>query len=142
AEWSGAFVVARTWQQPAYQLAVVVDDAMMGIAVVVRAEDLLLSTHRQLLLYEALELPAPAFLHVPLVVGPDGRRLAKRHGDTRLSALRAAGVPARRVVGWLAMTCGLAQPGEECMPEDLIARFSLDRLPRERPVVSRETLFL
>jgi len=140
AEWSGDFVVARTWQQPAYQLAAVVDDAAMGITEVVRADDLLLSTHRQLLIYTALELHPPAFLHVPLVVGPDGRRLAKRHGDTRLSALRAAGVPASRIVGWLAMTCGLAQPGEECMPADLISRFALDRLPQSRPVISRDAL--
>ena len=71
---------------PAYQLAVVVDDDAQGVTEVVRGDDLVSSTPRQLLLYEALGLTPPRFIHVPLVVGPDGRRLAKRHGDTRLSA--------------------------------------------------------
>ena len=88
----GDFVVWRHDDVPAYQLAVVVDDAAMRITEVVRGEDLLISTARQLLLYRALELTPPKqFAHVPLVVGPDGRRLAKRHGDTRLQALRRHG---------------------------------------------------
>src|SRR5205085_4244253 len=87
---------------PAYQLAVVVDDADQGVTEVVRGDDLVPSTPRQLLLYEALGLRPPRFSHVPLVVGPDGRRLAKRHGDTRLSALRAAGVRPQALLGLLA----------------------------------------
>ncbi|MGH7225717.1 MAG: tRNA glutamyl-Q(34) synthetase GluQRS, partial [Gemmataceae bacterium] len=71
---------------PAYQLAVVVDDAAQDVTEVVRGDDLISSTPRQLLLYQALGLTPPKFVHVPLVVGPDGRRLAKRHGDTRLSS--------------------------------------------------------
>ena len=84
----GDFVVWKSAGTPAYQLAVVVDDAAQGITEVVRGLDLLPSTPRQLLLYRALGLAPPRFIHVPLVVGPDGRRLAKRHGDTRLTALR------------------------------------------------------
>src|SRR5436190_1671390 len=80
--------------------------AAMGVTEVVRGDDLVPSTPRQLLLYRALGLTAPAFAHVPLVVGPDGRRLAKRHGDTRLAALRAAGVSAERLLGLLAWSCG------------------------------------
>src|SRR5207302_4885800 len=98
---SGDFVVWKSTGTPAYQLAVVVDDAAQGVTEVVRGDDLVPSTPRQLLLYEALGLVLPAFAHVPLVVGPDGRRLAKRHGDTRLAALRAAGVRPEALLGLL-----------------------------------------
>ena len=127
---TGDFVVARHPQGAGYMLAVVADDAAMGVTEVVRGDDLLPATHRQLLLYEALGLEPPAFLHVPLVVGPDGRRLAKRHGDTRLSALRAAGMTQERLVGTLAATCGWAERGEELSPADLVPRFDLSLLPR------------
>ncbi len=86
----GDFVVWKSSGTPAYQLAVVVDDAAQGVSEVIRGDDLVSSTPRQLLLYRALTLTPPAFTHVPLVVGPDGRRLAKRHGDTRLATLRSA----------------------------------------------------
>ena len=90
----GDFVIAKADKTPAYQLAVVVDDADMGITHVVRGDDLLDSTPRQLLLYRALGLAdkIPDYFHLPLVVGTDGRRLAKRHGDTRLSFYRDRGV--------------------------------------------------
>src|SRR5262249_19195583 len=115
---------------PAYQLAVVVDDAAMGVNEVVRADDLLPSTARQLLLFRALGLgPPPAWLHVPLVVGPDGRRLAKRHGDTTIAAYRRAGVPAARVVALLAGWLGI-EAGEEARPRDLVGRLDLGRVPR------------
>ncbi len=87
----GDFPVWRTDDLPSYQLAVVVDDAAMGITEVVRGEDLLLSTARQLLLYRALALAPPAFLHCPLVRDTHGERLAKRHDALSLRALRAAG---------------------------------------------------
>src|SRR5438093_46161 len=92
----GDFVVWKSTGTPAYQLAVVVDDAAQGVTEVIRGDDLVPSTPRQLLLYRALGLTPPRFIHVPLVVGPDGRRLAKRHGDTRLQTLRDAGVTAER----------------------------------------------
>ena len=88
----GDFILWRKDGVPAYQLAVVVDDAAMGITEVVRGEDLLAATAQQLLLYRALGRPAPDFHHVPLVCGEDGRRLAKRSGAHSLRALRAAGV--------------------------------------------------
>ena len=88
----GDFVVWRKDDVPAYQLAVVVDDAAMGITEVVRGADLLLSTFRQLLLYRALALPAPEFCHVPLVADSLGKRLAKRHDALSLRALRARGL--------------------------------------------------
>jgi glutamyl-tRNA synthetase len=91
--WSAAvddFVVRRNDGTPAYQVAVVVDDAEQGVEEVVRGEDLLDTTRRQVWLAERLGLAVPAYLHVPLVVGPDGRRLAKRHGAVTLSELGAS----------------------------------------------------
>jgi glutamyl-tRNA synthetase len=84
----GDFVIWRRDDVPAYQLAVVVDDAAMEITEVVRGEDLLMSTYRQLLLYRALNLTAPKFFHAPLVLDESEKRLAKRHGSLSLRALR------------------------------------------------------
>jgi glutamyl/glutaminyl-tRNA synthetase len=88
----GDFVVWRRDDVPSYQLAVVVDDAAMKITEVVRGEDLLVSTFRQMLLYRALQLSAPAFYHTALLTNETGRRLAKRDAALSLRALRAAGV--------------------------------------------------
>ena len=87
----GDFIVWRRDDVPAYQLAVVVDDAAMRISEVVRGEDLLVSTFRQLLLYRALDLMPPRFFHASLVVDESGKRLAKRHGSLSLRALRERG---------------------------------------------------
>jgi glutamyl-tRNA synthetase len=133
----GDFVVARADGVPAYQLAVVVDDAAMAVTHVVRGDDLLPSTARQLLLYRALALAAPAFAHVPLVVGEDGERLAKRHGAASLGELRDRGADARAVVGLLAELSGLARGAERCTPRDLVAGFRLEDLPRGAAVLAR-----
>ena len=126
----GDFVIAGRGGAPAYQLAVVVDDAASGISEVLRGDDLLASTPRQLLLYEALALSPPAFAHVPLVVGADGLRLAKRHGDTSLRRFREAGVDPSALVGYLASLCGFVERGVRCTPRDLRAAFDLGRLER------------
>jgi glutamyl-tRNA synthetase len=126
----GDFVVARADGVPAYQLAVVVDDAAMAMSDVVRGDDLLASTARQLLLYRALGLAPPRFAHVPLVVGEDGARLAKRHGARSLGELRAAGAAPEAVAGLLAASAGLAPEGARLAPRALVAGFSLARLPR------------
>jgi glutamyl-tRNA synthetase len=133
----GDFVVARADGVPAYQLAVVVDDAAMQVGEVVRGDDLLPSTARQLLLYRALGLAPPRFAHVPLVVGPDGARLAKRHGALSLGELRARGAGPRAVVGLLAELSGLASGDSHggCTPRELVGRFSLARLPRAPAVL-------
>lgn len=125
----GDFVVWKSAGTPAYQLAVVVDDAALGVSEVVRGDDLLLSTPRQLLLYAALGLTPPRFVHVPLVVGPDGRRLAKRHGDTRLASLRGAGVPPDALLGLLAWSCGWLKAIEPITAKDLLSIFRLDAIP-------------
>jgi glutamyl-tRNA synthetase len=136
----GDFVVWRAYRAPAYQLAVVVDDAAMGVTEVVRGDDLVTSTPRQLLLYEALNLPAPGFAHVPLVVGADGRRLAKRHGDTRLQTYWKRGVRPEAVVGLLAWSCGWLDRPDPVTPRDLLPHFTLATIPRT-PWVADETHF-
>lgn len=125
---AGDFVVAKKDGAPAYQLAVVVDDLAMGVTQVVRGDDLVPSTFRQLELYRRWNEAPPAFAHVPLVVGPDGRRLAKRHGDTRLATLRAAGVAPEALVGLLAWSCGLLPEVRPATPWELLSRFSFKML--------------
>jgi len=102
----GDFVIWTKRGVPAYQLAVVVDDIRQGVTDVIRGDDLLSSAALQTLVYEALGAPPPRWWHLGLVVGEDGRRLAKRHGDTRLSFYRDAGVPAERVIGLIAAWSG------------------------------------
>lgn len=135
---SGDFVLARDPQGAGYMLAVVVDDAAMGITEVVRGEDLLPATPRHLLLYRALGLRPPTFLHVPLVVSEEGRRLAKRHGDTRICAFRKAGLRPEKVIGLLAWWCGWAEWGESLALHDVLPRFDLETLPRRPAVLSSQ----
>jgi glutamyl-tRNA synthetase len=131
----GDFVIARADGVPAYQLAVVVDDAAMAVTDVVRGDDLLPSTARQLLLYRALGLGPPRFAHVPLVVGEDGARLAKRHGALSLGELRERGAEPGAVVALLAELSGL-QVGARASPRELVAGFDLSRTPRRPAVLS------
>ena len=127
----GDFVVGKMDGSVAYQLAVVCDDHAMGVTEVLRGDDLLSSTFRQLELYAEFDWTPPTFAHVPLVVGPDGRRLAKRHGDTRLAALRQQGVTAEETIGLLAWSCGLRPTREPISAKSLIADFDLCRVPRQ-----------
>jgi len=136
----GDFVIWRAVNVPAYQLAVVVDDAAAGVTEVIRGDDLLTSTPRQLLLYRALGLTAPEFAHVPLVIGEDGRRLAKRHGDTRLSTLRDAGVTAEKLVGLLAWSCGWIDRPEPITAKELVPLFKLEAIPHEPFVLTTAAL--
>jgi glutamyl-tRNA synthetase len=132
----GDFVIAKADGTPAYQLAVVIDDARMGVTDVMRGGDLLDSTPRQILLYRALNLAdrIPQYCHVPLIIGPDGRRLAKRHGDTRIATYRQQGVTSQRLLGLLAKWCGIDAIDDDVAAKDLVGRFDLARLPRE-PIV-------
>jgi glutamyl-tRNA synthetase len=136
----GDFVVWKSSGTPAYQLAVVVDDAAQRITEVIRGDDLLPSTPRQLLLYQALQLQPPRFTHVPLVVGPDGRRLAKRHGDTRLSSLRAAGVRPELLLGLLAWSCGWLETVRPIAARELTPLFRLNTIPPPPFVLTAELL--
>ena len=110
------FVLRRADGVAAYQLAVVVDDAAMQIGEVVRGHDLLLSTPRQLALYAALNLKPPRFAHVPLLLTPQGERLAKRTRPTPLGDLRARGLSAAEIIGRLATSAGLPPPPQRPKP--------------------------
>jgi len=132
----GDFVVWKRDNEPAYQLAVVVDDFRQGVTEVLRGADLLPSTARQIALYRALGWPIPQFTHVPLVVGEDGRRLAKRHGDTTIANFREQGISANQLVGMLAHWCGLNAQCHPVTPQQLISDFSLAQLPVEPAVWS------
>jgi glutamyl-tRNA synthetase len=136
----GDFVVGRSGIGPSYQLAVVHDDATMGVTQVIRGDDLVPSTPRQLLLYEALGWPPPSFGHVPLAVDADGRRLAKRDGSLKLATLREQGVDPERLVGWLARSCGWSDRVESASPHAWIGRFDLSSIPRTPCVITPEFL--
>jgi glutamyl-tRNA synthetase len=123
-------VLQRNDGVPAYNLAVVVDDAAQGITHVVRGDDLLDSTPRQVLLQRLLGLPTPHYAHVPLVLAPDGTRLAKRHGAVTLAELAANGITPPAVLSRLAASLGLCSRDEPVTPELLVGRFSLAALPR------------
>jgi glutamyl-tRNA synthetase len=101
---------------------------------VVRGADLVDSTPRQLLLARLLGLPEPSHAHVPLVLGPDGARLAKRHGAVTLADRAALGESVADVVGWMASSAGLAEPGERVSAGDLVGRFDPSRIPSEPTV--------
>jgi glutamyl-tRNA synthetase len=134
------FVLRRSDGTAAYQLAVVVDDAAMNISDVVRGDDLLRSTPRQLALYAALGLPPPRFGHVPLVLAPGGDRLAKRTRPPSIGDLRAAGVPPERVIGTLAASAGLCPPGTNLRPADLVAAFDLGKIARAAAIIDDSVL--
>jgi len=136
----GDFVIEKGNRTPAYQLACVVDDAAMEIGEVLRGDDLLPSTARQIQLQRALGLPTPRYAHPPLVVGEDGRRLAKRHGDTTIRAFREMGARPEAVVGWLASISGLALPEARTLPRDLVSGFELARVPKTPQVVTSSCL--
>jgi glutamyl-tRNA synthetase len=120
------FVVRRNDGAYAYNLAVVVDDAAQGVEEVVRGADLVDSTPRQLWLARALGVAAPAYAHVPLVLGPDGRRLAKRHGDVTLREVAPGDA-----VAWMARSLGLP-PARTA--RDLLGAFDPATIPREPAV--------
>lgn len=128
------FVLRRGDGTIAYNLAVVVDDAAMGVDQVVRGDDLASSTPRQILLQRLLDLPSPPrieYAHVPLVLGPSGARLAKRDGAVTLGEILANGVSAAEVTAMFAESLGLAEPGERVSAQGLVERFDPRALPRE-----------
>ncbi len=119
----GDFIVCRSDGIFAYQFVVVVDDALMHINQVVRGADLLQSTARQILLYEALGFPVPTFAHVPLLLDEHGKRFSKRIQSAGLEPLRAAGATPAKIVGQLAADCGLVDRGEQISASELAQRY-------------------
>ena len=138
----GDFLIRRSDGVFAYQLAVSVDDALMGVTQVVRGVDLLGSAARQIYLHQLLGFEPPTFAHVPLLVAQDGRRLSKRDGDLDLGALRDAGYSAEHIIGRLAQAIGLATAGEDLTPAHLIDRFSWDAVRQHRNNIVVDTTFL
>ncbi|MEA2348517.1 MAG: glutamyl-tRNA synthetase [Thermoleophilaceae bacterium] len=134
------FVLRRNDGAAAYQLAVVVDDSEAGIEQVVRGDDLLDSTPRQIFLAGLLGLSSPAYAHVPLVLGPDRTRLAKRHGAVTLGDRAENGHPPAQTLGLLAGSLGLAATGEQVTPALLVERFDPAGLPREPWVLDASAL--
>jgi len=131
---AGDFIIRRADGNFSYQLAVTVDDALMGVTQVARGRDLLASTHQQLFLYEALGLAAPQFLHFPLLVDKEGRRLSKRDKDLDMGYLRTSFSP-QEIIGKLMFLCGMSPV---CKPMDLqeaAAIFAWNKLPQEDIVV-------
>ena len=136
----GDYPLARDKDGAGYTLAATVDDLLMGVTEIVRGDDLLPATPAQILLARSVlshlqpsthNSQPLSYLHLPLVVGLDGRRLAKRHGDTRIAAFREAGISARKLIGTLAASCGWAEMGEEISLAELLPRFDLKTIPHE-----------
>lgn len=125
------FVIRRADGMPAYNLAVVVDDHDQGIGEVVRGDDLLETTPRQIHLARLLGIAEPSYLHVPLVFGPDGERLAKRHGAVTLADQHEMGGTPEGLIADFAVSLGLAEPGERPSLGQLVDRFDVGRLSRE-----------
>lgn len=134
AECGGDFAVRRSDGVFAYQLAVVVDDIAMGITQVVRGDDILASTPRQIWLYHLLGATVPEYVHVPLLLDHEGERLAKRHGSLAVTALREAGVSPRAIVGYLAWRLGLRDAPGLAAPRELAGALALGRVVRQ-PVI-------
>jgi glutamyl-tRNA synthetase len=126
----GDFIIAKADGTPAYQLAVVIDDHAMGVTEVVRGDDLLPSTFRQLELYDFFGWTPPKFVHVALVIGEDGRRLAKRHGDTRLATFRDRGVSPEKIIGLLAWSSGLRQDQTPIAANELLNGFDWQQISK------------
>ncbi|WP_308243288.1 tRNA glutamyl-Q(34) synthetase GluQRS [uncultured Prevotella sp.] len=124
----GDFIVRRKDGAWAYQLAVVVDDALMGINEVVRGCDLLLSSPQQIYLAQQLGFAPPHFTHLPLLCNKQGQRLSKRDQSLDMAALRTSNTP-EEIIGMLAHAAGLQQSNEPITAQELVGEFSWDKIP-------------
>ena len=135
AEESGDFIVRRSDGVFAYQLAVTIDDALMGVTQVVRGCDLLSSTPMQLYIYRLLGFEPPSFCHIPLLVDATGRRLSKRDGDLEIAALRKAYGSPEPIIGLLAYLAGQIDKPEPLCVADLLPLFAASKIPQQNIVV-------
>lgn len=132
---TGDFLVTNKQGIASYQLACVIDDSLAGVTDVVRGDDLLGSTPRQMILQRLLEIAPVRYWHLPLVVGDDGKRLAKRHGGATVEQYRDAGVAAGRIRALVLEWSG-GGPLPDCPPAGFLRSFRLENLPRRRIVYS------
>jgi glutamyl-tRNA synthetase len=135
------FVLARTDGSPTYNFAVVMDDVDMKISHVIRGDDHLSNTPKQIVVYEALGVEVPTFAHLSMIWGPDGKRLSKRHGATSVEAYAEMGYLPEAIVNYLSLL-GWSLDGETTIidAETLIANFSLDRISRNPAIFDIEKL--
>lgn len=137
----GDFVIARTHDLPLYHLAVVVDDADMGVTHVIRGEDHISNTQRQILLIEALGFARPAYAHIPLILAPDRTKMSKRHGAVSINEYRAQGFIPEAILNYLALL-GWNPGGEQELftLDELVAAFTLDRVHKAGAIFDIEKL--
>ncbi|MDR2573682.1 MAG: tRNA glutamyl-Q(34) synthetase GluQRS [Desulfovibrio sp.] len=140
ADCGGDFALRRSDGVISYQLAVTVDDALMGVTDVVRGRDILPSTPRQIVLQRLLGYATPVYRHIPLLLDNGGNRLAKRHQSLTLRKLRQEGVEARRVVGLLSHMAGLNPSEMSVSPQELLPRFAPENLPKHDQCVTEDNL--
>jgi nondiscriminating glutamyl-tRNA synthetase len=137
----GDFVLLRSDGSPAYNFAVVIDDALMNVTTVIRGEDHISNTPRQILLYDAFGWQPPRFAHLALVLGPDHAPLSKRHGATSVAEFRSKGYLPEALVNYLALVGWSPGGGEELLPLDELAkRFTLDGVSHSAGVFDEEKL--
>ncbi|MCF7803359.1 MAG: glutamate--tRNA ligase [Candidatus Marinimicrobia bacterium] len=135
------FIIQRRDGTPVYQLAVVVDDANMGITNVIRGKDHLSNTPKQILLYKALDYPVPKFAHLPLILGSDGKRLSKRHGATAVNEYRDKGYLRPAMLNYLALLGWTPKGNQEILlPDELIEQFDLLRVSKAEAAFDEKKL--
>lgn len=134
----GDFIIRRKDGAWAYQLAVVVDDALMGVTEVVRGRDLLLSSPQQMYIAKLLNFPSPSFIHLPLLCNVSGQRLSKRDSSLDMNSLRQHHTPAE-IIGQLAYAANLQSEPRPMTPNDLVSSFSWDKVPLKDIIVSNNT---
>ncbi len=135
------FIILRSDGSPIYQVAVVADDHDMGITHIIRGEDHLSNTPKQILLYQALEWTIPKFAHVPLILGPDKKRLSKRHGVTSVEAYRQSGYLSDALVNFIVLLGWAPKMDEEILSlTDLIERFSIEGISKKSAIFDEQKL--
>ncbi|MFC1517131.1 glutamate--tRNA ligase [Candidatus Margulisiibacteriota bacterium] len=134
------FVIIKSDGHPVYNFAVVVDDVEMGMTHVIRGDDHLSNTPRQILIYKALELKPPKFVHVPMILGPDGERLSKRHGAASVMEFKAQGILPEAMRNYLARLGWAYKDQEFFTTDDLIKKFSINKLGSSAAIFDPEKL--
>jgi glutamyl-tRNA synthetase len=137
----GDFIIVRSDGVPIYNYIVIIDDALMKVTHVVRGEDHLSNTPKQVLVAMALDLPVPEYAHMPLILGPDRSKLSKRHGITSVDLYRKEGYLPQALMNYLALLGWTTDTGEEIMTqEELIAQFDLSRISKSATIFDFQKL--